>query len=308
MGTEDLEAFTELYRHQLQDYLSRGSEDALHHAYELGRQAQSEGLGLLDLTSVHRNSLSSILATRGHGSETLLDCFKVADKFLDETFSPYEVSRLASLETAGAMRRLLELLEQEAKRIAYVLHDEAAQMLATVYLELAEIEREAPEDVVAKVHQVVKHLDEVREQLRSLSHELRPLVLDQLGLLPALQSLAEGVQKRKSLQITIKGDTDGRLPQAIETLLYRVAQEALFNVIKHAKARSAWIHVWLENGSVKCSIRDDGVGLLDEGQRSQSFRGLGLVSINERVNAMSGNCTITSEPGKGVELLVSIPL
>src|SRR5690606_34494959 len=122
-------------------------------------------------------------------------------------------------------RRLYDVLEEESKRIAHILHDEAAQMLATAYLELAEITREAPPDVNKRVERVVHHLDEVREQLRGLSHELRPLILDQLGLIPALRFLATGVKKRAHLDVEVKAENIGRLPQAVETVLYRTVQE-----------------------------------------------------------------------------------
>src|SRR5690606_13016696 len=220
---------------------------------------------------------------------------------------PFEVSRLSSRDPNTALRRLYEVLEEESKRIAHILHDESAQMLATAYLELSEIARAVPGPVAEKVQRVVTHLDEVREQLRRLSHELRPLILDQLGLIPALRFLANGVRKRSGLDVEVHGETDGRLPQSIETVLYRTVQEALNNVARHARASKAEIRVWIDRNTIHCTVRDDGVGFRVSDLRNGTFTSLGLVGIKERVDALHGESRIISEPGKGTELQVAIP-
>jgi len=135
-----------------------------------------------------------------------------------------------------ALRRMNETLEEETKRLAHEVHDEAGQLIATAQLTLADVAREMPvssRDGVAKVSRV---LDEVADHLRRLAHELRPTVLDDLGLVPALESLAQGVIKRSGLDVRVGGSTAGRLAPIVETTLYRVVQEAVFNVVKHARA------------------------------------------------------------------------
>src|SRR5690606_38506679 len=160
-----------------------------------------------------------------------------AGRFLIECLSPFEVLQLGNKEANAALRRLNQILEEEAKRIAHVLHDEAAQMLATVYLELSDLMREAPDTVGEHVKRITSHLDTVREQLRRLSHELRPPILDQLGLLPALQFLGDGYRKRTALDVTVSGSVSGRFHPEIETAIYRAVQESLNNVVRHANAR-----------------------------------------------------------------------
>lgn len=292
----------------LRDYLARGGEGPLHEAYELGRRALAEGVGLLDLTYIHQSSLAAIFEDSAAGRERLIARVKAANRFLDEALSPFEVSRLSSQDANTALRRLYDVLEEEAKRIAHILHDESAQMLATVYLELASIARDSPETITERVNHVVKHLDEVREQLRGLSHELRPLILDQLGLLPALRFLADGVRKRADLDVVIEGETEGRLPPSVETVLYRMVQEALSNVTRHARAHSAEVNVWLDGGIIRCSVRDNGIGFEMPDDRNRAFQGLGLVGIQERVAALHGDFKIISSPGEGTELQVAIPL
>ena len=151
---------------------------------------------------------------------------------------------------------------------------------------------------------------EVREQIRRLSHELRPLIQDQLGLVPALNFLANGITKRTGLEVAISGDTGGRLQQAVETVLYRTVQEALNNVTRHAKASRADIKVWVEKESqmLYCTVRDNGVGFEVPEDKKRMYRGLGLIGIHERIAALHGECKLLSAPGQGTELQVVIPL
>ena len=303
---ENLNDFSSQYQKMLKNYLVHGGEEHLHGAYELGRKALAGGLGLLDITYAHQAALPVLLQNTEDDRFLLL--VRAANRFLDETLSPFEVSRLSSMDANSALRRLYDVLEEEAKRIAHVLHDDASQILAVAYLELADIIREAPAPVAERVHVVVRHLDEVREQIRRLSHELRPLILDQLGIVPALNFLANGVMKRSGLEIVITGDTGGRQSQAIETVLYRTVQEALNNVVRHAEATRVDVKVWVENEAIHCVVRDNGIGFEVPEDRKRMYRGLGLVGIHERVGALHGECQLSSVPGEGTELQVVIPL
>lgn len=295
------------YREALRDYLAGGGEAALHKAYELGRQALASGFGLLGLVDIHQAAASELLQS-GAGP----DAQRSTGRFLLESLSPFEMMQLGNQESNAALRRLNEILEEEARRIAHVLHDEAAQLLASVYLELAEIQREAPPPAVCtRVERITSHLHLVREQLRQLSHELRPPILDQLGLLPALQFLADGFRKRSGLDVTIANRTEyrGRFPKAIETTLYRAVQEALNNVSRHAQATHTAVTVWNTKWTVYCSIEDDGKGFRPSLPGTDiAPRGLGLLGIQERVASLHGNLKVDSAPGAGAELLISIPL
>lgn len=305
---EALPDFTDQYKRVLQDYLAHGGEAPLHHAYEIGRQALGAGMGLLELINVHQAALGTVLEEDRAGDSDMARRVETAGRFLMETLSPFEMFRLGSKEANAALRRLNQILEEEAKRIAHALHDQVVQLLATVYLELAELVREAPGSVEARVKRVTEHLNEVREQLRRLSHELRPLILDQLGLVPALRFLGDGVGKRNGLRVAVEGSTEGRLAQKIETAVYRVVQEALTNVTKHARATRVDVHVWIEDGMVWCTVRDDGIGFEPTAARGDTSSSLGLVGIQERVGILRGSVKFTSAHGQGTELRVSIPL
>ncbi|RPH95628.1 MAG: hypothetical protein EHM68_12320 [Lysobacterales bacterium] len=211
---------------------------------------------------------------------------------------------------------ICEAQEVAARRIAYRLHDESAQMLATVYLGLANIARDCPDSTVRQINLVVKQLDEVRKQLRGMSHELSPPLLDQFGLMPALQSLVNGVSERSGLKIVVSGGI-ADLPRLVGAVMYRVVQEALSNVVRHAEATEAVVRLSIENKKVFCTVKDDGIGFKTLPQHQAAVvgtingpvnGGLGLAGIHERVTALKGSCRIASCRNGGMELKVEIPL
>src|SRR6202035_1685819 len=144
---------------------------------------------------------------------------------------------------------------------------------------------------------------------RRLSHELRPMILDDLGLLPAVEFLRQGITQRTGLWIEVKGSTAGRLPARIETALYRIVHEALGSIANQAGARRVTIAFLKDAGRIQCSVRDDGEGI-DPGEvwAAISGRALSLAAIRERVEDFAGTLSIRSGPGQGTELVVSIPL
>ena len=149
----------------------------------------------------------------------------------------------------------------------------------------------------------------VEEHLRRLSHELRPTILDDLGLVPALDWLIEGVSTRSGLQITLIDSISGRLPRPIETALYRSVQEALTNIIKHACATLAKVELRQDNASIRCSISDDGIGFdTTDSLARRGGCGLGLSGIRERLYPLRGTLKINSSPGHGTDLIISAPL
>jgi signal transduction histidine kinase len=206
--------------------------------------------------------------------------------------------------------RYLHAKEEEAKRIAHQLHDEAGQITASIHLALAEIGRELPEPGRERLRQVGSYLDEIEDRLRRLSHELRPTILDDLGLRPALEFLAEGFSARTGIPIRVEGKTDGRVDPLVETAVYRVVQEALTNIARHSSAGDASIRLVHARERLRCTVRDDGVGFAANRLRrgGGGGRGLGLLGVRERLDALGGQVRIRSAPGAGTELSVLIPL
>ena len=289
----------------LEEHLSRGEEAGLLSAYELGREALGSGLGVLDVAGFVHGALLDACASAPGDS---LRAVKAAENFLLECLSPFEMAYRGVREANTALRGLNDLLEEQTRRISHELHDQAGQLLASVYLALDELARELSPAVAARLDRVKGLLDSIEDQLRRLSHELRPTILDDLGLGPALEFLAEGVSARNGLPITVEGMPGERLPARVETVLYRIVQEALNNVSKHAEASSVKLRVSSKERAIRCSIRDDGIGFdVSAVMERGGAEGIGLIGIRERLAPLRGTLDINSTPGGGTELVVTIP-
>ena len=297
--------FEEEYRAAFGEYARNGGEAALGRAYELGRRAITEKKSLMEIAALHHRALHGMLAeAQGAGQEMLT----AAGDFLAEMLSPFEMAHRGVQDAIAALRQLNETLEEEIKRIAYAVHDEAGQLLVAVHLALADVARELPERQKEQMGQIEELLNQVEKQLRRYSHELRPTVLDDLGWIPAIRFLAEGVSKRAHLPIHIKVAFSGRLPSTTEIALYRVVQEALTNATKHAKASRVWIRIGRQNRILCCSVEDDGAGFDVKAVQSDcKRRGLGLTGMKERLHAIGGTLMIDSAPGQGTKLLIQLP-
>jgi len=300
--------FEDAYRSSLGEYAAGGGEPALGRAYELGRRALTERKTLVEMASLHHEAVLALV--RGAESEKRREkLLQSGGEFLAECLSPYEMAHRGFQEGVKALRQLNETLEEEIKRIAYAVHDEAGQLLVAVHLALAEVASELPERQQAQVAQIKELLNQVEKHMRRYSHELRPTILDDLGWIPAIRFLAEGISKRADLPIHIEASASERLPTNIETTLYRIVQEALTNAVKHAKAAHVWIRAWREDLAQCCSIRDDGGGFdSSQAHAARSRKGLGLIAMQERVTAIGGTLRIESRPGHGTELSIRIPL
>lgn len=215
--------------------------------------------------------------------------------------------RRGAREDARALRHMNEILEAHVQRVAHVLHDEAGQLLASVHLALADLAREFPPAARPRFETVERLLAQIESELRSLSHEWCPTVLGDLGLLPALEFLAEKVARRTGIKVSVAGAAAAeRLPAAVELALYRVAQEALNNAVKHAAARAVWIELQRLPHEVTCSVRDDGKGF--DATRRPAARGLGLIGIQERLTSLGGSLRLVTRPATGTTIHAAIPL
>lgn len=261
----------EQYVALLREYVAGGGEAALGHAYELGRRAIAERKSLLDMAAIHHQALQTLFGDEGEGKrrENLL---RMGSDFLAECLSPYELAHQAFHDSVEGLRRLNETLEEEIKRIAYAVHDEAGQLLVAVHLALADLQRDLPLPHKDQIGQIAELLNQIERQLRHYSHELRPTVLDDLGWFAAIGFLADSVSKRVSLPIEVKAGWTGRLPRSSEVALYRLVQEALTNATKHAKATGVWIKVSRVDRTLCCCIEDDGVGFDVHAVQSETKR------------------------------------
>jgi signal transduction histidine kinase len=294
------------YASALAEYLNGGSENALSKAYEIGRHALECGMGVLDMAQLHHEALSGIPPQQ---DVKALEAVQAAQRFLLDTLAVFEMALRSFRESNLVLRHFNETLEEEIKRIAHVLHSHTGQLLAAIHLEFGRMEGSTTERITERLGRVRGLLGQVEQQMRRLTHEIRPPVLDDLGLLPALEFLRDGLEQRSTLSINVDGPRDQRYPQAVEITVFRVVQEALTNVVKHASANEVSIDVTSDNGRLVCSVRDDGVGFDVAAQASgQGARGLGLLAMKQRVAPLGGDCEVISSVGRGTEIRLSIPL
>jgi signal transduction histidine kinase len=300
--------FAEEFQSALREYTLRRGEDLLGRAYELGRTGMNDGKTLMEIVSIYHEGLLQILR-EVEEKEKRAELLRSSSLFLAESLSSYEMARRGFQDAVKALRRFNEILEEEIKRMAHAVHDDAGQLLVAVHLALADLSQGLPAPKQALVSTMKQLLDQTEKQLRHYSHELRPTVLDDLGLVPAIRFLAGAVSKRTSLSILVKSKISKRLPSALEIALYRVVQEALNNIAKYANARKASISLFPAQGAVCCEVKDDGAGFDVQAVRCDSKRhGLGLIGMEERVNAVGGALTVHSSPGRGTKLRIRLPM
>ena len=210
--------------------------------------------------------------------------------------------------------QLIEAQEKERKRISLELHDEMGQALTAIGISLKEVEEELPSDLdpttgekLADIHSIV---DKASEQIGNLSLDLRPSMLDDLGLVPTLRWFIYKTAKRTKLEVKFETtDIGKKLDSGIETILYRVSQEALNNIIKHADAKHVIVRLELKQESIALYIKDDGKGFDVEKALMDQLEGrIGLLGMQERASIAGGNLSIQSRKGHGTVILAEIPL
>jgi signal transduction histidine kinase len=299
---------TTKYGSVFRSYLKGATEKDLVKAYDLGRNAFAQDIGILEIVALHQCALAEASSRRWYRDE-VERVSKLSGQFLTEVFSAYELGRRSYYDTLSSLRHLNEFLEQEVKRIAHAVHDEAGQLLVAAHLAMAEAMCEATPRMRGRLRQVTRLLDQAEKHLRQFSHELRPTVLDDLGLVPAIRFLANGISKRTELPIRVTSSFNRRLPPAIEIGLYRVVQEALTNVTKHSRARNVRIELRKTGERILCTVQDDGLGFDPETVLSRNGKkGLGLIGIQERLNVLKGTFRIKSQSGRGSKLFITVPL
>ena len=215
---------------------------------------------------------------------------------------------LSERVSRDAVRRVVEAQELERRRLARELHDETGQALTSILLGLKtleqSIESEEGRTAAADVRSIV--VSTLRD-VRRLAVELRPAALDDFGLVPALERLADTYRQQSSLEIDLELQLGpARLPGEVETTLYRIVQEALTNVAKHAQAGRVSILLRRKDEGAVVVIEDDGTGFDAGAARHES--GLGLTGMRERLGLVGGQLRIETAPGRGTTVVAEVPL
>lgn len=209
-------------------------------------------------------------------------------------------------EVVRLSAKLVDAQETERRTISRELHDQVGQTLNAVLVEAANLApRISAEDTVSR-----RYLDNIRQfadtsvnSIRDIALLLRPSMLDDLGLIPALEWQAREVSRRSGIKVEIKAeDVPDTLSDDMRTCIYRVVQEALLNISRHSGAKSAQVTVKQEDRSLSLTVEDDGCGF-----DPTKTRGLGMLGMQERVKQLSGQFEVQSEAGKGTTLRIKLP-
>jgi signal transduction histidine kinase len=229
---------------------------------------------------------------------------RIAEAFAERAAVAIDLSERVATD---ALRRVVAGQELERQRLARELHDETGQALTSILLGLKNMEEaKSDDDVRRSVLELRELVVSTLHDVRRLAVELRPKALDDFGLVPALARLAETFAEQTNVDVQVEAALgDSRLPGEAETALYRIVQEALTNVIKHANARMVSVVLTRKGEAVVVVIEDDGRGF---DPKTDHVEGLGLLGMRERIALVGGRLSVESAPDRGTTLAVEVPL
>ncbi|HEY5910560.1 MAG TPA: histidine kinase [Verrucomicrobiae bacterium] len=367
-----LRQWSRRYAACLRRYVAQGQEAVLQEAYELGREASTRGVGVLEMARIHQRALAACLVA-ARQVEAKVRVLRAAETFFMETLAPFEAAHRGFLkanlelqdanqaleagnrelertnrqlerEVAARARsqsallqseehfrelfheaermqeslrqlsnKILHVQEEERKRVSRELHDEVGQALTAISTSLEMLRRDAaagPQSLLGKIADAQNLLAQTMDAVHRFAQELRPPMLDELGLLPALRSYLRGFAERTGLRVSLNGTAGAEgLSDEQKTVVFRVAQESLNNVAKHAQAKRVAVTFRQLKGSVQIRIQDNGKAFQVERQLAGGAKKrLGLLGMQERTRLVNGRFDITSAPGKGTTVSVEIPL
>jgi signal transduction histidine kinase len=234
--------------------------------------------------------------------------FTDTDLRLAETFATRAALAVDLSEriASDSLRRVVEAQELERRRLARELHDETGQALMSILLGLKALEERLDPDARAATEELRKLVVSTLQDVRRLAVELRPSALDDFGLVAALERLAASFAEQTGISVDFQTAlADERLPGEVETALYRIVQESLTNVVKHARARRVSILLARVNGAVKAVVEDDGQGF---DPAEQTGDGYGLVGMRERLSLLGGRLEVESGRDGGTTVAAEVPV
>ncbi len=220
----------------------------------------------------------------------------------------FEQVRAGKEKLQSLTRRLVEVQENERRYVAQELHDDAGQALTSLILRIGRLKQDVsnPEAVNAHAGYLGEEAASVLENLRRLAMDLRPATLDHLGLVAALRQYSEIIASQCNVDIQFEAiGLEKRLPDHTEVALYRIVQEALTNVIRHARASRVDILLERHEGRIVIMVEDNGIGFAHNLQLKPGH--LGLIGMQERAEMLGGKLTVETQPGKGTTILIEIP-
>lgn len=247
-------------------------------------------------------------------SQVEIDFLSTSASHLTQALKRQEI--MGSLKKSEAKLRklsfhLMTIQEKERKRIADELHDELGQALLVLNMQLNSIDKRLHDNMLTeRCQQSMRYVNGIIENVRRLSRDLRPLVLEELGLSIALESLFKEFSKSSGIKIsTCLINVDKYFEEKAKINIYRAFQEALTNIGKHSNASNIFVRIEKQDEIIICSVEDDGCGFEQDEVKKQgySFYGMGLSTMSERMNMLGGKLEIESDKGIGSKLIFTIP-
>jgi len=218
-------------------------------------------------------------------------------------------NKLAKAALASVSRRLIEAQEQERTRIARELHDDIGQRLALLAIELEQLHQELPSllEVRSRMGELWKQTSEIATDIQTLSHELHSSKLEYLGIEAAMRGFCREFEEQQQVEIDFKtGDLPRPLAPNISLCLFRVLQEALHNSAKHSGVRHVEVRLWGTSDEIHLAVSDSGAGF--DSEAAKEGRGLGLISMEERLKLLNGTFSVESQPNRGTTIRARVPL
>jgi PAS domain S-box-containing protein len=213
--------------------------------------------------------------------------------------------KLSELALASLSRRLIEAQEQERLRISRELHDDIAQRVALLTIQLQQL-LEDPSEARGRIAELQKQTAEIAADIHSLSHELHSSKLEVLGLAAATKSFCQEFETQQKVEIDLRtDDLPGGLPPDISLCFFRVLQESLRNAAKHSGVRHFEVRLWGTSSEIHLTVSDSGVGF--DNEAAKASRGLGLISMEERLKMLNGTFSIESQPQHGTTIHARVP-
>jgi two-component system sensor histidine kinase DegS len=297
------------YREAFGAYLDDTQESPRAGAQVLARHALEAGGTFADFVEDVVATVSDAVRS-AVGPTQVARVLEAGETFMRDSISPYQDQWRTVVDANRGLHMQNERMEERVRRIAHEIHDSSAQFLASVHTELHRVAELTPGEMAPRIARIHALLNQVEADLHRFSHELRPTILDDLGLVPALHELSRSVGRENGMVIAVEGPADRRYSPAVEIALYRTVQDALSVGERSGRGRRVKVKVETSESEIRCSIIDGPARTGRASSRSSSMGpGLGLVGIRERLAALGGSLSYEDgADGRGSRLVASIPL
>lgn len=294
----------EMIGRKIYDYLSpldrSNFHQCLNSVFVTGAPVSCE---VSDENAWYRFSFGSIHRRGAGGARTT----SVVIREVSEEKRAEDTLRASNEQIRQFSARLEAVREEERTRLAREIHDELGQALTGLRLDLSWLKSKTPRGVARrKLAEMVEHVDEVIQTVRRIASELRPAVLDDLGLVPAIEWQIAEFQKRTRIDCKFRSRVRVELAKELSTAVFRIVQEALTNVMRHANASVVRVRLEADQAELKLFISDNGRGFSEIHPNGKTS--LGLLGMKERVSRFGGEIKIQSKPGQGTRLAIVLPL